>query len=193
MDNGTLISEGLRAFAQIKRNTQRNFDSWLAVGRGLEAGRTVLMQRLKLNAIDDSAVGRKAYNVWLKQSGYNAVPNEARRVLRRILDPEHLLEIEKWYERLTEKQKLRWNHPSTIWANWRRETDDVTPKRDRPLVTMSIGSDAVIRKIRAESDVHDCEYIALAADIVRFLDERNGGRGKTKIMQAINDQLRNCP
>ena len=80
MDNEILISEGLRAFALIKRNAQRNFDAWLAVGRGLEAGSTVLMRRLKLNALDDSEVGRKAYNVWLKQSGYNAVPSEARRI-----------------------------------------------------------------------------------------------------------------
>jgi hypothetical protein len=188
-DNNELIAEGLRAFASLKRGNKHAFASWLAVGEGLSTGKRMLMQHLQLNDLHISGTGRKAYTLWLRESGYVAVPSEARVALSKITNPEHLLQIKKWYGTLSEKQKLRWNHPTTIWQNWQRHIGSKVRERTA-LVTMTRDLRGnVTSRITEEVDgIHFDDYVCLIARIIRFLAKRSR-RDEGDIMQLVQDSL----
>ena len=78
MNHDELIAEGLKAFISLQRKNRRGFDCWITVGEGLNAGKRKLTERLELNSIENSQIGRMAYRLWLRESGYQAVPPEAR-------------------------------------------------------------------------------------------------------------------
>src|SRR5258708_10362687 len=91
-----LIAEGLRAFASLQRSNRRGFAWWLAVGEGLDAGKRLLMARLNLNSNDQSQTAKRAYSLWLRESGYIAVPSEPRKALASILAPENRQRLQHW-------------------------------------------------------------------------------------------------
>jgi hypothetical protein len=188
-DNNELIAEGLRAFASLKRGNKRAFPSWLAVGEGLSAGRRLLMERLQLNDLHISGIGQKAHTLWLRESGYVAVPSEARVALSKIANPEHLLRIKKWYEALSEKQKLRWNHPTTIWQNWQRHIGSkVREKTTLVAMTRDLHGNITSRLAEGIDDIHIDNYVCLVMRIIRFIAKRSC-RDEGDIMQLVRDSL----
>jgi len=189
-DNNELIAEGLRAFASLKRGNKRAFASWLAVGEGLSAGKRLLMERLQLNDLHISGTGQKAYTLWLRESGYVTVPPEARVALSKITNPEHLLQVKKWYGALSEKQKLRWNHPTTIWQNWQRHIGSKVRERTA-LVAMTRDSHGNITSRVAEKidSIHLDDYVRLVMRVIRFLAKRSC-REEGDIMQLVQDSLK---
>ena len=170
MDHDLIITDGLKAFASLQRSNKRGFDSWLAVGEGLNAGKAKLMELLQLNSVENNTLGRKAYTQWLRQSGYIVVPAEARKALTMILDAENLPRIEEWRRTLSEKQKFRWSYPTAIWTNWQKHIGSKISTKP-VLVSMALDSKKEIVK-RISENTHTAEiadYIGLMADIVAFL------------------------
>jgi hypothetical protein len=192
MNDDNLIAEGIRAFARLQRNNKRGFESWLAVAEGIEAGKHKLMQRLQLNSLGNSQIGKKAYALWLRESGYIQVPIEARKALDRIREPENLSRIRSWYNTLSDKQKFRWNQPTTIWRNWQATIGETV--RARPiLVAMSLDAKGkVIRRISEETYNADLtEYIELTAQLVGFLADKfdqNSAGILELVKQRLNDR-----
>jgi hypothetical protein len=170
MDHDQIITDGLRAFASLQRSNKRGFDSWLAVGEGLNAGKAKLMELLQLNSVENNTLGRKAYTQWLRQSGYIVVPAEARKALTMILDAENLPRIKEWMGTLSEKQKLRWSYPTAIWTNWQKHIGSKISTKP-VLVSMTLNAKNEIVK-RIPENTHSAkigDYIGLIADVVAFL------------------------
>src|SRR4029077_2853261 len=57
-------------------------------------------------------------------------PDFRSRSLQDVQCLEHEVEIESWRAGLSEVQRLRWNHPNSIWMHWRRSiAEPALPKR----------------------------------------------------------------
>jgi hypothetical protein len=183
------IAEGLKAFKSIQDCTVRGFDWWLAVGHGLDAGRSLLMERLQVNTLD-SFNGRRAYSDWLTQSGYREVHANIRRILLLIVNPENLGRIREWMAGLTPAQRLVWNHPASIWNNFRRtHTVRVNVRSHQVLVRMSTDQTGVHRVINPIiPPIATVEYIGLIADIVSFLAKRDHKNDRT-ILRLIAEAV----
>jgi hypothetical protein len=188
MDHDQIIADGLKAFASLQRSKKRGFDSWLAVGEGLNAGKNKLMELLQLNSVENT-LGRKAYAMWLRHSGYIVVPAEARKALTMILDAENLPRIREWMGTLSEKQKLRWSYPTAIWANWQRHIGSKVFTKPT-LVSMTLDSKKEIVK-RISPNTHGAEiadYIGLMADIVAFLAVKHETHQEA-IVEMVNEAI----
>ncbi len=186
-----LIAEGLRAFASLHRSNRRGFASWLAVGEGLDAGKRLLMARLNLNSINQSQTAKRAYSLWLRESGYIEVPPEPRKALTHILAVENRERIRDWYDTLlSEKQRLRWNHPTTIWANWQRHIGATKRRANTVLVSMALDSRMGLRT-RVSEETYDVDigsYVGLIGDLVGFLSQKFE-RTEPDIIGLINHEL----
>jgi hypothetical protein len=138
------IAEGLKAFASLQRSGRRAWEKWKLVGAGLVAGRDRLAAELVINDLDNK-IWKKAYSLWLKESGYHAVSPEVRSRLFKIMEVDNLSRIEKWIQTLSEKQRMRWNHPASIWTNWQKHVGTVN--QPRPIIiSMAVDASGRIRQ-----------------------------------------------
>jgi hypothetical protein len=113
----TYVRHGQETWAQHKSDCTWN--GWLAIGDALDIGRTEAMAQAKT----DQPKGRGynwAFSFWLFKHGFNDIDQGDRKRLFDIL--EHRAEIEQWRATLTLTERLRINHPSTVWRKWRAES-----------------------------------------------------------------------
>jgi hypothetical protein len=100
-------------------NTGRDWSDWQKVGAALVAGRAEAMRTANTNR----PKGRRyneAFGAVLKreQLGTDRLDSATRNQLLRI--EENKAAIEEWRATLTPAQRVRLNHPSSIWRHWQR-------------------------------------------------------------------------
>jgi hypothetical protein len=105
----------------------RTWEDWLAVGDALLLGRSEAMR----DAHSNEPKGRRyenAFGTWLDRHGFSKVDKGDRHRLIECLT--HRAEIEKWRATLTRTERLRLNHPSTVFRKWKAQVPGATkPKR----------------------------------------------------------------
>ena len=107
------VKHGRDAWERIK--SDQTFEDWLLVGQALDIGRAWARQR-------SNATSGRGYNEtfsdWLNENGFgdSALDKGTRSRLADIM--EHRAEVEAWRAKLPLKERLRKNHPNTIWRGW---------------------------------------------------------------------------
>jgi hypothetical protein len=121
-----VVRAGVEAWTRLRRNA--GFADWVSVARALAVGRATAMRV----AQTDRPVGSKynaAVGVWLRQHGLDGIGAQER--YKALLVVDHLDEVRKWRDALDEDRRRKLNHPSAVWAHWRRsvtKTDNPEPK-----------------------------------------------------------------
>jgi hypothetical protein len=131
IEPSTTIAAGHDAWQRLRERERATWADWPIVGRALIIGRT---EALKI-AGTNSPVGSRynaAMGQWLRNNGLDGITPQER--YRAILCIENLTMIEQWRAGLDDAQRRRWNHPSAIWAHWRRATKAETAAPTRQCV-----------------------------------------------------------
>jgi hypothetical protein len=117
------IRHGQEAWGRLR--TGSTWADWVAVGMAHVIGRTTAMRDGHIN----KPKGRSynvAFSAWQKKFGFEGLDKGDRSRLFDVMD--HLKEIDGWLHKLPESERLRLNHPSSLWRRWKAAT--ATPKPD---------------------------------------------------------------
>src|SRR6516162_2676481 len=109
-----VCTAGSKAWVRLKKN--KTWSDWLAVGAALQIGREVSMHYAGVNKPEG-----KGYNIafgeWLTEYKLDDMDKADRSRLFSVMD--ELPRIEEWRRTLTTTERLRLNHPSTVWRKWK--------------------------------------------------------------------------
>jgi hypothetical protein len=114
-DNADAYREGRDALDRLGKG--RDWSDWQKVAVALAAGRTEAMRTAKTNKPNGGKYNR-AFGAVLERERLDRIDSATRNQLLQIA--KNMSAIEAWREKLEPAERLRLNHPSTIWRNWRR-------------------------------------------------------------------------
>jgi hypothetical protein len=131
LDNPTLpespeiaaIRNGQEAWGRLRAGS--TWADWVAVGTAHVIGRTTAMRDGHINKPKGRSYNA-AFSAWQKKFGFEGLDKGARSRLFDVMD--HLKEIDGWLQKLPESERLRLNHPSSVWRRWKVAT--AAPKPD---------------------------------------------------------------
>jgi hypothetical protein len=114
-----LVQNGIEAAARIVSGSKNLWDDWLTVGLALQWGSSEAMAQSGTNTRGPGKYQR-CFTQWLKDNpAFLEAPLEdktLRAALLRIL--ERVPEIDEWRQTLSEDERVRFNHPITVWRNF---------------------------------------------------------------------------
>jgi hypothetical protein len=113
------IHDGQQAWARLHDHS--TWQDWKAVGAAHVIGRAAAMHDGHTN----KPKGRSycaAFSAWAKKFGFADLDNGDRTRLFNVMD--RLAEIEAWLAELPSTERLRLNHPASIWRRWKAATAD---------------------------------------------------------------------
>jgi hypothetical protein len=120
------VHSGQQAWARIKSGS--TWHDWNAVGAAHVIGRTTAMR----DAHTNKPAGRgynAAFAAWARKFGFNDLDKGDRNRLFDVMD--NLAKIEKWREKeLKPCERLRLNHPSSVWRRWKAATAQPKPESE---------------------------------------------------------------
>ena len=111
------VLRGQEAWHRLSRD--HTWEDWKQVGAALLIGRRGAMHE----AVVNRPAGRRynaAFAAWLKEFDFENLDKADRSRLFAVMD--HLEEIETWRATLIPAQRLRLNHPSAVFRNWKSAT-----------------------------------------------------------------------
>jgi hypothetical protein len=118
---------GREALRLIKQNNL--FPYWLIVGEELQIGQAQAMRLAQTNAPRGHRFCAEM-SAFLKEYGLEEIDSGLRSRLLEVM--KHRVEIEAWHRDLPIKKRVRLNHPQTVLAAWKRETQK-TEKAEEPV------------------------------------------------------------
>jgi hypothetical protein len=167
-NNADVYREGREALQRI--STGRDWSDWQKVGVALVAGRAEAMRTANTNMPRGRGYNQ-AFGDVLKREHLDRIDSATRYQLLQIA--ENLPEIEEWRETLHPTQRLKLNHPSTIWRNWQRTVKGAGKKQ----------ADEVEQSGDEAEDVGTVGIIAALTTLIQQMRQR----GFTK--PTLNDLL----
>jgi hypothetical protein len=117
------VRQGQEAWQRLRSHS--TWEDWKKVGAAHVIGRTEAMRDGHVNKPKGRSYNA-AINAWLKKFGLYDLDSGDRTRLFNVMD--HLNEIETWLGKLLPKERLRLNHPTSVWRRWKAAT--ATPKPD---------------------------------------------------------------
>jgi hypothetical protein len=114
-----VTAEIVRRGKEALDRKRRDFDDWMLIAEAHQIGRAEAMQTAQTNR----PTGRryeKAMAEWLLANSFNVIDKCTRNHLFECL--EHRADIEKWRARLTEPERFRFNHPTSVLRKWKAAT-----------------------------------------------------------------------
>jgi hypothetical protein len=108
------VRQGQEAWQRLRNNS--TWQDWKKVGAAHVIGRTTAMR----DAHTNKPKGRNynaAFSAWQKKFGFETLDKGDRNRLFDAMD--HVAEIDLWLQRLEAPERLRLNHPSTVWRRWK--------------------------------------------------------------------------
>jgi hypothetical protein len=122
----------------------KTWNFWLQVAEALDIGRNHCMRMCHTNRPEGAAYN-SAMAWWLERNGFENLggkDNSATRSdLARCL--ENRAAIETWRAGLTDKERAKWNNPSTVLREWKKATKDKPPRH-------ALTKDEIITNMEAE-------------------------------------------
>jgi hypothetical protein len=122
------IARGREALGRLAKD--QTWEDWLAVGVAIDIGRQHAMRVSGKNTPEGKGYNQ-AFSKWLKDEGFDHLDKGDRKRLMDCID--HQAEIEEWRRSLTMSQRLRLNHPSTVWRRWPQSVQEAKPRRSKPV------------------------------------------------------------
>jgi hypothetical protein len=120
--------EKLRLGQEAMTRIGRGWGDWMIIAEAIEVGRTEAMQAANANEPRGKRYEREMGD-WLTKNGFRGIDKGAR---SRLLDClEQRAAIEKWRSTLTEAERIRLNHPSTVLRKWKTKTVVPDPNAKR--------------------------------------------------------------
>jgi hypothetical protein len=117
------IRHGQEAWCRLRAGS--TWADWVAVGMAHVIGRTTAMRDGHINKPKGHSYNA-AFSAWQKKFGFESLDKGDRSRLFDVMD--HLKEIDDWLQKLPESERLRLNHPSSVWRRWKAST--AAPKPD---------------------------------------------------------------
>jgi hypothetical protein len=166
-----VLHRGREAWNRLQTNS--TWQDWKAVGKAHQIGQATAMRDGHVN----KPTGRSynaAFAAWARKFGFEGLDKGVR---SRLLDVmKHLAEIDAWLAKLPPTERLKINHPNTVWRRWQAATavpDPNAPPRVSPYqklsetnVALQEENDRLRRQIeRGGSDlwtVHDIAKVTIA-------------------------------
>jgi hypothetical protein len=119
------VRQGQEALRRLRDHS--TWEDWKRVGRAHEAGRTTAMRDAHVNK-PAGRVYNAAFHAWLEKFGFDLDKGDRKRLFD-VMD--HLIEIETWLATLKPDERLRLNHPSSVWRRWKKATAPATADPDK--------------------------------------------------------------
>ena len=151
------IRHGQEAWRRLRAGS--TCADWVAVGTAHVIGRTTAMRDGHINKPNGRSYNA-AFSAWQKRFGFEGFDKGDRSRLFDVMD--HLKEIDDWLRKLPEPERLRLNHPSSVWRRWKAAT--AAPKPDTESKT------SPYKKLQAE-------HMALIEERDRYKREVDRGGG----------------
>src|SRR5262249_55446236 len=125
LDNPTeeAIRQGQEAWDRLRGNS--TFADWIYVGTAHVLGRAEAMRDAHTNKPEGRGYNA-AFAAWARKFGFADLDKGDRARLFNVMD--NLKDIVAWLEKLPPNERLRRNHPSSIWRRWKAAT--TAPKAD---------------------------------------------------------------
>jgi hypothetical protein len=101
---------------------------WLSIGEAMDYARNTCMRETHSNR----PAGRgynEAFSRWLAKRKFSKMDSSDRARLLKVMEHKH--EIEGWRTTLTETERKRLNHPSTVWRKWQARTKVSDPTKEK--------------------------------------------------------------
>jgi hypothetical protein len=109
------IKAGIEAWHRIKSSSRQrqSYHDWRALNDAMEIGETVCQQ---IAGKDQGGAYNRLIGAWLKQNDMDDLPTSTRTLMRHVR--KHQTGIEAWRNELPPEQKMKMNHPRTIWKHY---------------------------------------------------------------------------
>ena len=146
---GEARKEALAAKANDRVKRGANWADWCLIADGLAVGRVKAMRRAKTNQPLGGAYGR-AFAQWMAERPWARNINKATRN-HLLWVAAHRSEIEAWRETLTQRDRGRMNHPTSLRRRWDASHKPTTVR------------EALVRELRAQ-----IARLELRAEIARL-------------------------
>src|SRR6516164_6904628 len=113
----TAIRHGQEAWCRLRAGS--TWADWVVVGTAHVFGRATAMRDGHINRPKGRSYNA-AFSAWQKKFGFADLDKGDRSRLFDVMD--HLNEINAWLQKLPQNERLRLNHPSSIWRRWKAAT-----------------------------------------------------------------------
>ena len=118
------VRQGQEAWQRLRSHS--TWEDWKKVGAALVIGRAEAMRDGHVNKPKGRSYNA-AINAFLKKFGFDGLDSGDRSRLFDVMD--HQNRIEAWLGKLLPKERLRLNHPASVWRRWRAATAE--PKEQK--------------------------------------------------------------
>jgi hypothetical protein len=155
--NPATADEIVRRGQEALKRVRQSFDDWMDIAQALEVGRSEVMAATHTNQPTGKRY-TKAMTEWLLDRGFHVIDACTRSHALECF--KHRAEIEKWRVSLTEGQRFKLNHPTTVLRKWRAATvvPDPNAKPKPP---------SVVAKLKASVASLEEENHRMRAEIAR--------------------------
>jgi hypothetical protein len=125
--NDAIIQRGQDAWNRHK--TDATWNGWLAIGAALAIGRADAMVAANTNQPQGTRY-RREFGSWLAHHHFDDIDKGDRHRLFAVMD--NRAAIEAWLATLTLTERLRLNHPNSVWRKWQAATKGPKRKPAKP-------------------------------------------------------------
>jgi hypothetical protein len=120
------VRQGQEAWRRLRENS--TWEDWKRVGRAHVVGRAAAMRHGHVNKPKGRSYNA-VFSAWQKKFGFADFDKGDRARLFDVMD--HLTEIEDWLGKLPPTERLRLNHPTSVWRRWKAATKAATAAPDK--------------------------------------------------------------
>ena len=124
-DRSEIINAARAAWRHLKSDDKTDFQYWLKIGAALKLGREECLRTAGTNRPSGKRYA-KTMNEWLKREHLGDIDQGDRSRLLELMD--NLPAISEWRETLTQTERLRLNHPSSVLRKWQKATQRPEPR-----------------------------------------------------------------
>jgi hypothetical protein len=143
------VAHGREAWQRIK--SDGTWEDWVLVGQALEIGRAEAMRRSGSNQPRGRGYN-EAFSAWLSKNSFAKIDKGTRSRLADCM--EHRAEIEQFRANLELGERLRLNHPNSVWRHWQASHKiKEPPARKKPAAERGIGAMARARTHPGEAEL----------------------------------------
>jgi hypothetical protein len=111
------IRRGQAAWDRLRGNS--TFTDWIVVGAAHVLGRAAAMHEARTNKPQGRSYN-VAFAAWARKFGFADLDKGDRARLFNVMD--NRKEIDPWLKKLPLKERVRLNHPNSIWRRWKAAT-----------------------------------------------------------------------
>ena len=132
-ESDRIVRQGTAAWRRIKK--EKSWNDWMAVGDALHVGRTFAMNDAGTNA----PIGKGynlAFNQFLIDAQLDDMDPSDRAKLFTVM--ENRPAIEQWRATLSQTERLRLNHPTSVLRKWQQATKEPKAKPDKATLKDSV-------------------------------------------------------